>query len=186
MLFCRVGHPDVDALLKNGTKLPTSHPTVSPYMSVVAEDQCHNYSKAVAASGCPATAWIDHPVVDTAINSGVRLPVDHPLTDPLLRAYMPASHPNIDKQLAAGTRLPAGHPAVDAYLCRDATLRTNPNIKLCPAHPDVSSTLSASTAAYSLPTVHPTVQPQLSPALPAGKCNVHCSLRILVLCTTVE
>ena len=100
-------HRNIDVLLQSGQQYSSVHPTVSPYTIIVPPTvQCMNYTGYTAASGCPVNVSSLHPSIDESLAAGSPLPVNHPLTDPYLRKYLPKEHRDLDFLISSKTPIP--------------------------------------------------------------------------------
>ena len=164
-------HPNVDTALRNRQHLPSDHPTINPVASLVPIAlQCMNYPNYYTpVKHCVVNVSMTHPSVDSSIKNGTPLPAGHPLTDPLLRQYMPAEHPNIDTLIQQGKLIPVGHPSIDPYLCFLTYVPASKCIvNVTFMHPSIDSSIKAGTA---LPIGHPLTDVLLKPYMPAGHPN---------------
>ncbi len=175
-MFFNVDHPNIDNEMRNGRHYPSDHPTINPFTRLIPPtQQCMDYNKySVPASGCPVTVAPLHPDIDAAINAGDPLPAGHPLTDSLLRPYMPSDHRNTDTILAAGTPLPLGHPSIEAYICRDPSVANYTAPVGCPVtvtstHPSVDASLAAG---VRIPSGHVLTDPLLRAWMPSSHRNI--------------
>jgi hypothetical protein len=146
------GHPNVDDVLRRGTKAPASHPPIHQRLLVMG---------AFDDDFAPVNSFDGHPNVDQMIKAGRRLPGDHPRvsryfvvtaaspnqparTSTGKTLQIPGFHPDIGSSYAAGTGYPQSHPSMNARLA-----------SILPAgHPNVDAAM-ANPAANPLPPGHP-------------------------------
>jgi hypothetical protein len=153
------GHTSIDLIYANKTPLPSSHPSLTPYL-------CR---EALAPAACAVDIPASHPDITEALQRGDALPLNHPPLDPMFTGDALKGHTSIDLIYANKIPLPSSHPALKPYLCRQTLAPAACAVDIPAAHPDITEALRNNDP---LPADHPPVHSMFRGDVLNGHTNI--------------